>query len=51
VAVLCLLAVPGVIYVVGKRYFGESLAVSLILIIVALFLFFSARRSNIKTAS
>jgi hypothetical protein len=51
VAVLCLLAVPGVIYVVGKRYFGESLAVSLILIIVALFLFFSARRSNMKTAS
>ena len=50
-AVLCLLAVPGVIYAVGKRNLGASFAVSLVLMIIALFLFVSANRSTNKTAS
>ncbi len=50
-AIVCLLAVPGVIYEVGRNNIGAAFAVSLVLIIVALLLMVSVHRIKIETAS
>ena len=48
-AVACLLAVPAVIYEVGKTNIWAGFGISLLLVIIALFLIVSARRRDIKS--